>query len=687
MFMVLGTLYFFFIFFFKRKISLNFQKLSVKKKELAPIISNFLFHDGEGPVEEQKGYIQLKIEIRDALKNHAFRKILSEILLDLEKDVSGETRKKLHRLYDELGLHLDAYRKLKSWRWEVVSQGILELTQMQRVDAYPFITKFLNDRRSAIRKQAEISTVSLRPEGISHFLDTTRYGISEWQQLKIMEELRDMENFRPPRFATWLISRNRDVVLFALRLMRHYNQNNAEKSIIELIKHKDDHIKSEAICCIKEFCMLKALKPLKAVFRSCSEMVKIEILDAIATLGSESEIEFLLKVEKQESSFMVRTKALTAINDLVPDTIIPTKDIMSKFKKDAKDRLDKKLKGLVKKAKEENNAVEDSGEAPIENSIDDELLADIEVFEIDPLTISIEEEEQEENDEKSMALDHDKTDFEIGPIEQGLDDAINTQLGLVNAEVEEEQKPQGENDLKEEYQKMSPPEREMLIDTLEVSNSDRDIPVLEDLIEQEESSESGFRIFKMLKNLKSPSKEIPPVEEEPFYDSKELLVEANDSIFFPLFEYATDQVSRMALLKEMVSVGDERDLAMLEELSQDGDPKLAKQAKYAKEKLLEKLTSEEPLSEEDHEQSTIRPVTNEKEESHSKELEDMALADESGESEEDRLMPMELCFLHDEFGIGPSRKEDDELNFELADEFFLHQDSTFSEQKETKKNG
>ncbi|UJH67282.1 HEAT repeat domain-containing protein [Allomuricauda sp. SCSIO 65647] len=678
---MLGVLYFFFIFFFKRKISLNVQKLSTKKKELAPIISNFLFHDDKGPVEEQKSYIQLKIEIRDALKNHAFRKILSEILLDLEKDVSGETRKKLHRLYDELGLHLDAYRKLKSWRWEIVSQGILELTQMQRVDAYPFITKFLNDRRSVIRKQAEISTVSLKPEGISHFLDTTRYGISEWQQLKIMEELRGMENFRPPRFATWLISRNRDVVLFSLRLMRHYNQNNAEKSIIELIKHKDDYIKSEAICCIKEFCMLKALKPLKAVFRSCSEMVKIEILDAIATLGSESEIEFLLKAEKHEPSFMVRTKALTAINDLVPDTIIPTKDIMSKFKKDTKDRLDKKLKAFVKNAKDENGTVEDSGEAGVENINDDELSVDIEVFEIDPDTISIKEEEREDDGERIMTFDHDKTDFEIGPIEQGLDDAINTQLGLVNAEAEEEQKPQGENDLKEEYQRMSPPEREMLIDTLEVSNSDRDIPVLEDLIEQEESSESGFRIFKMLKNLKSPSKEIPPVEEEPFYDSKELLVGANDSIFYPLFEYATDQVSKMALLKEMASVGDERDLAMLEELSQDEDPKLAKQAKDAKEKLLKKLTSEESLIEEDPEKSTVRPVTTEKEPLHSEELEEAIMAtgvEKSGE-DEDGLMPMELCFLHDEFGIDPSREEDDELNFELADEFFLHQDGTFSD--------
>ena len=134
---------------------------------------------------------------------------------------------------------------------------------MQRIDAYPFITKFLNDRRGIIRKQAEIATVSLKPEGISHLLDTTRYSISEWQQLKIMEELREMENFRPPQFATWLISPNRDVVLFSLRLMRHYNQNDAAKSIVELIKHKDDQVKTEAIRCIKEFCILRAIDPLK----------------------------------------------------------------------------------------------------------------------------------------------------------------------------------------------------------------------------------------------------------------------------------------------------------------------------------------------------------------------------------------------------------------------------------------
>jgi len=323
----LGILFFAFVFIFRNRLSAKSLKIARQKKILAPIISNFLFYETDATKEENYEYIKLKIEIRDLLKIQFNRLVLTEILLDLQKDLSGDSRNRIFKLYQNLELHLDAFKKLRNWRWEIVSKGILELTQMRVLAAYGFIKKFINDKRGVVRKQAQIATVTLKHEGISYFLDTTRYGISEWQQLKLLDVLRNFEDFTPPRFKAWLTSKNRDVVLFALRLIKHYNQNDANKSLIELVKHKNDQIKSEAIQCIKDFGVFEAVATLKSVFRNCRVDIKLQILDTISSLGKEEDIEFLQTLVSKESNFLVKSKAISTINTIAPETYVPTEGI------------------------------------------------------------------------------------------------------------------------------------------------------------------------------------------------------------------------------------------------------------------------------------------------------------------------------------------------------------------------
>tara|TARA_R110002049_G_scaffold47596_5_gene137520 strand:- start:155061 stop:157919 length:2859 start_codon:yes stop_codon:yes gene_type:complete len=329
LFIGLVFIYFTAIFFFRNKISATQRKVRRRKTELSPMISEFLFYEDNGLKEDKSNYVALKIEIRELLKNSFNRKVLAEILLDLQKDVSGDTQKRLFSLYQDLGLHKDAFEKLKSTRWQVVSKGILELTSMQVVESYVFITKFINDKRSTIRKQAEIATVTLKPEGIAFFLDTTKYRISEWQQLKLLDAMRKLEDFNPPRFKLWLTSRNKHVVLFALRLVKYYNQNDCNASLIELVKHKNNQIRGEAIKCIKEFNVVAALDVLKLIFWKSNVEVKISVLDAIANLGSEADVAFLKLVENKEFNFSVKSKALSAINAISPESIMPTEGLQN----------------------------------------------------------------------------------------------------------------------------------------------------------------------------------------------------------------------------------------------------------------------------------------------------------------------------------------------------------------------
>jgi HEAT repeat protein len=331
----LGTLfggitvgYFLLIFILRSRLSGKRTQVQLRKRELAPMISNFLFFQQDTDVGEREEYIRMKIEIRELLKNPLNREVMAEVLMDLRYDVSGEVRERLFRLYQDLGLHLDAFKKLESRRWERISRGIVELTEMQVEQAYPFIRRHINHRRGIVRKQAQLATVSLREEGIGYFLDTVRHRISEWQQVKLLEILQQREAFDPPRFKRWLISENRDVVLFALRLIRHYRQNDAAQAIITLLQHRCPTIQGAALECIREFQFQEASGPLKALFPGASPDLKVQILSALEPVAAPGDLDWLRKQAGSDPNFLVRSKAGAVINSLEPDSILPTKDIL-----------------------------------------------------------------------------------------------------------------------------------------------------------------------------------------------------------------------------------------------------------------------------------------------------------------------------------------------------------------------
>ena len=330
LFVIVALLYFVSTFFFRNRQSRLGKRIKAKRKVFSPMICEFLFFEEDGAKEEKINYIDLKIQIRELIKHPFDRTILTAVLLDLRKDVTGKTRTELLRVYQDLELHKDAYKKLKSWRWEIVSKGIYELTQMEVNDSYGLITRFINDKRATIRKQAEIATVSLKHEGINYFLDHTKYKISEWQQLKLLDVVRNKIDYDPPPFRLWLTSKNNHVVLFSLRLIKYYNQNDASASLIQLLRHKNNHIKKEAIFCIRDFNVVDAVPVLKTIFWKCTTDVKMFILEALSQLGTEDDIDFLEDLLTKEVAFTVKGKAISALNTIRPEGVMPSNDILPK---------------------------------------------------------------------------------------------------------------------------------------------------------------------------------------------------------------------------------------------------------------------------------------------------------------------------------------------------------------------
>ena len=327
LFMVLAIIYSMGIFYLRNRIGSQTTRRKQRKIQFTPVISAFVFYQDSQNIEEKKNYLNLKIQIRELMKDNFDRAVLTEILLDLRKDLSGQSQQVIKELYIDLGLHNDAFKKLSSLRWQVVTKGIFELTTMEVKESYGLIIKLINHRQTTIRKLSEIAVVTLGEDGISHFLDKTKYKISEWQQLKLLDILRHKQNFTAPDFSNWLTSHNTHVVFFALRLIKYFKQSNALRSTITLLKHKRRAIRLEAIDCIKDFYFTEALPTLKLIYPKANSEFKIAILDAIGVIGSDSDIAFLTAIHSKESNFNVKGKIVGTLNKIRPESILPTKNI------------------------------------------------------------------------------------------------------------------------------------------------------------------------------------------------------------------------------------------------------------------------------------------------------------------------------------------------------------------------
>ncbi|MEJ1221944.1 hypothetical protein [Sediminicola sp. 1XM1-17] len=743
LFSVLALVYFGVIFFFRNKFTSKTKMISERKKQLSPMISEFLFFDANNSSEEEyKNYIHLKIEIRDLIKDEFNHQILSDILIDLQKDVSGETLERLYKLFKDLGLHNNAFDKLRSYRWQVVSQGIMELTHMSVTESYGFITKFINDKRGTVRKQAELATVSLEERGISHFLDTTRYQISEWQQLKLMDILRNREDFTPPRFKRWLTSNNKGVVLFALRLLKFYDQNDANNMLIQLVRHKNKQIKEEAISCIQKFGVVEALDTLKAVFWNSNVNGKVLILDTISELGSINDIEFLQNVENKSFNFIVKSKALSTIHLLSPDTAMSAEDLedidgdqnfMAPEIQSTQEEVEEdiaiatEIPATETVTKEEEKDISEIT-PPEEITLEEEILAEdfpkdiiespTEAYE-DPEIHALEEQRKnhineqpmkEEKKEKSAketfilsmedlknlevisdeilyAMDYESFDKFLNEIPD-LDDFIakDTEEPLIKFKpdfnglrLDKDRTASNDNFYEDIFSKKDDCDKNILLDTIYDVGDEREIPILKQIIVNEENVGIRDKALKILNGIS---------EQNHWYSEEEgavLEIEKirDRCIFKPLFETA-DLETKLMLLDQIGAIGDTKEIKFLNALLETENQILKKKIEQTLILLEERLqlVPVEADSEEGNESSRqqygggICPKAKESDdplpasgilmldEEIPIEKTDKPYSVENFQNTKGK-MPLDFCFLLDDLSIRPSPSDLLEVDFEL----------------------
>ncbi|RZL50793.1 MAG: hypothetical protein EOP00_02590 [Pedobacter sp.] len=292
------------------------------KSQADILIRNAIFSDQINGVKP----IPLTMRTAKMLPNANFRSILIEQLLSAKKNISGTAADNLESLYNQLSLDQYAAKRLKSRHWHVKAIAIQELGLMGQKTYLNKIYRSTNNKNDLVRMEAQITIVKLYGfEGL-RFLDVANYAISEWQQIKLLQELSHLSPDNFSGIEKWLNSINVSVVVFALKLVRNYHRFELYNQIMDLITHPDENIRFEAIRTSEKIYTADTSKLLLERYPHETLKNRIAIVKGIQNIGYHDDIPLLIEFLEDDDNELKRHIVRTIAN-ISPDGLTQLENI------------------------------------------------------------------------------------------------------------------------------------------------------------------------------------------------------------------------------------------------------------------------------------------------------------------------------------------------------------------------
>jgi len=251
-------------------------------------------------------------ELLKYLKEPISRQLAVDQLINTKKNISGEAINNIIWLYNYLNLKEDSLKKFQSTVWYKKARGIYELYMMNQRDMLLKIFKRTNSQNEYVRMEAQIAIIGFSGfEGLV-FLNTLTHSLTEWHQIKLLEQLSTFNQVHLEKLPKWLQSSNRSVVLFALKLTSVYQQIFVHDEVVECLKDEDEKIKLQAIKTLGRIAVDNTTRILSDQYDNEDYANKLEILKQLAIIGSEEDVPFLLE-KLNESDDNLKLEAIRAI--------------------------------------------------------------------------------------------------------------------------------------------------------------------------------------------------------------------------------------------------------------------------------------------------------------------------------------------------------------------------------------
>lgn len=255
----------------------------------------------------------------DAFRIPMFRKkknmqILIDRLINYKKSFTGSTGNQLRELFLELGLDKLSEKKMKRRSWNMKVRGIRELTGMDVSISDVNILPLTNSKRHELRTEARNAYIKLSKNEPFKFFDISSEPLLDWDQIELFKTITTTENIAIPNFARWVTySNNKSIISFCLKLIVHYNQQDAAPAVVKLLETKDHILRAEAVNCLGKLKYEAAELQLIHIYSNQPLICQLEILKAVGRMATGESNSFLRQEFMYSTDFDIRKNAARSL--------------------------------------------------------------------------------------------------------------------------------------------------------------------------------------------------------------------------------------------------------------------------------------------------------------------------------------------------------------------------------------
>lgn len=266
---------------------------------------------------EKEDNVNESLEFIKLASSRFKRQLLITEISDLALNLPEKPLQKIQKLYFDLKLDRDTFRKLRG-PWYKKIQGIKELYALNIAKKNKSLYKWVNSKNDLLRMEAQIALVDLSKEHPEsnpfEFLGKLKLPFSLWEQITL-HQVMVQRDIQIPDFSQWLDSKNDTVVMFCLRMIKEYKQTENYQKIQMATSHKNENVRRLAYQVLGDLKLASSLKQIRGAFKTETHDNRVEIIRGMRKASDLSLIPFLRKVIDNEESAEILVEAVRAIAD------------------------------------------------------------------------------------------------------------------------------------------------------------------------------------------------------------------------------------------------------------------------------------------------------------------------------------------------------------------------------------
>jgi hypothetical protein len=171
--------------------------------------------------------------------------------------------------------------------------------------------------------EAQIALVKMMGfEGLK-FLNKITHPVSEWQQIRLIEELSNHDVTQLENISEWLSSKNSSVVNFALRLVEIYRLYDFYDEVKHCLSHNSYTVCKTAVVTISQISNEATAGLLVTHYPGYDTSTQIKILKILQVDGTKEQLPFLFSLlnNADDSYKLEAAKAIVKINETEMENI------------------------------------------------------------------------------------------------------------------------------------------------------------------------------------------------------------------------------------------------------------------------------------------------------------------------------------------------------------------------------